>query len=163
MSSKQIALSRSEERALDGLAESNAFWSGLRAKYAEFDALTERQYTLLREEIEKRQWERGAHRIAGQPVRNRFADRQGRPKCALRTKPYCSEIATVVAGQWGYCAAHAPAAAEALEAWRVERAAEREHHDVPAPSPSPPQTKSVFAEYLDRLDAQDDDTSGFEP
>jgi hypothetical protein len=159
---KQITLSRSEEKLLDDLADSNDFWCSIRAKYAEFDALTEAQYVLLRGEIERRAWQRGANRVAGQPVRNKFASKSGEPKCAHRTKPFCTEIATIVVGQWGYCAQHAPAAATALEAWRAERIAERQRTDV-APSPSPPQTKSVFAEYLDRLDAQDDDTSGFEP
>jgi len=101
---KQIALGKVEEQVLDDLAEHNDFWASIRAKYAEYDALTESQYALLRGEIEKRAWQKTAKHVLGVPVRNKFADNSGRPKCAERSKPYCSEIATEVVGQWAYCA-----------------------------------------------------------
>jgi hypothetical protein len=122
---KQIELSRSQEIALDNLARSSKFWSSVRAKYAEFGALTSRQFEILEDAIERRAWQRSALRVAGAPVRNRYKTDGGKPRCAHAERPWCTAAATIIVGALGYCAAHARAAMEARDEWLRARAEER--------------------------------------
>lgn len=122
---KQIVITKSDERLLDDLANRSDFWSSIRAKYAEYGTLTERQHDLLVEEREKHAWRKDAPRIGGVAIRNRFATEGGRPRCAHRGKPWCREAATVVVGTFGYCHDHAGEAEDDLNDWLEARKAER--------------------------------------
>lgn len=122
---KQIAITRTEEMLLDELAETSAFWSSVRAKYAEYGALTERQHELLSEEREKRSWTKSATKIGGVPVRNRYLTDKAQPRCAHRGKPYCRYEATHVVGSFGFCNEHTLEAREALKTWLDDKRAER--------------------------------------
>lgn len=122
--SKQIAISKSEEHALDDLAHQSDFWSRIRAAYAAYDALTERQYELLREHIARNSWKRNAARVAGHPVRNKYCAGDGTPRCAHRGTPWCKATSTRVVGAFGYCAEHADEARAEFDAWKASHTAQ---------------------------------------
>jgi hypothetical protein len=122
---KQIAITKSDERLLDDLANGSDFWSSIRAKYAEYGTLTERQRDLLVEEREKQAWRKDALRIGGVAIRNKFTTQGGRPRCAHRGKPWCEDAATIVVGAFGFCHDHAGEAEDELKDWLDARKAER--------------------------------------
>lgn len=117
----QKTLSKSEERALDGLAASSEFWASVRAGYAEYDGLTEKQYDRFVEALEKNAWRADAPTIDGKLVRNKFKTKSGAAKCANRAKPFCHAAASIVIGAYAYCADHAAEAQADLDAWLEAR------------------------------------------
>jgi hypothetical protein len=120
----QHTLSAAEEKLLDTLAQRRPFWGAVRAKYAEFGSLTTGQYECFQRDASRIEWERGAPRVGGTPVRNKF--RAGKqPRCASREE-FCKEPATTVVGVFGYCAEHVEDAREAYNEWNAARIAERE-------------------------------------
>jgi len=120
----QHTLSAAEEKLLDTLAQRRPFWGTVRAKYAEYGAMTDGQYECFTRDAARIEWERNAPRISGTPVRNKF--RSGKkPRCASRDK-FCPEPATTVVGQFGYCAEHTEDAREAYNDWLESRQAARE-------------------------------------
>src|ERR1700729_914682 len=121
---EQIELSRKQERILDALAESSRFWGSIRAKYAEFGALTARQFELFERDAARMEWQRGAQRIGDVAVRNKLKT-AGKPRCAHREQPWCHAVASIVVGSWGYCGQHAPQAQEELDDWKGARNEER--------------------------------------
>lgn len=122
---KQHSLSATEERALDDLAKRNKFWGSVRAAYADYSGLTQRQYELFHEQLARDAWREGAPTVDGVAVRNRFVTAGGKPRCAMRTKPACRGEATMAIGQFGYCATHAESAQSDYERWL--RAKKSEH------------------------------------
>lgn len=124
--SDQVALSRSEEKWLDEFAQGSEFWASIRAKYAEFDGLTEKQYAALKRDIERNGWKRNAPKLNGVSVRNKFTTRDGSPRCGHAGKPWCQSAATVVVGSFGYCRDHEDAAREALAEWKRTRDSKRD-------------------------------------
>ncbi len=119
-------LKKSEERALDELAKTSAFWSSVRAGYAQYDGLTLKQYDRLVETLERNAWKADAQRVAGAPVRNKFKTEHGEPRCGHRGKPFCPAAATVVVGSFGYCKDHAAATQRDLDDWLEARKHEQE-------------------------------------
>lgn len=126
--STQIELSTREEKRLDDLAKTSPFWGSIRARYAEWGALTARQHELFVRDCERAEWQKDAQRIAGgTPIRNKFRV-GGKPRCAHRAEQ-CQSVATVVVGTFGYCAAHEADATEELTSWKHDRDAERSERD----------------------------------
>jgi hypothetical protein len=129
---KQVELKRSEERALDEFAKTSDFWSRVRAAYAQYGSLTERQYELLTNQIQKDAWKADAQRLNGIPIRNRFRTEDGLPRCADRAKPYCENEATVIVGAFAFCGDHAEKAQSDLDEWRASHKTERSTETVAA-------------------------------
>jgi hypothetical protein len=121
---EQIELNRKQERVLDDLAKRSEFWGSIRAKYAEFGALTAKQFELFERDSARVEWQKSAQRIAGVPVRNKLKV-CGQPRCADRSRPWCDQPATIVVGDWAYCDQHANNARKELDDWRRARHAER--------------------------------------
>lgn len=120
-STTQVELSKREEARLDDLAKTSTFWASVRCRYAEWGALTQKQNSLFIRDCSRAEWMDGAQKIVGVPVRNKFHVVGGKqPRCANRGEQ-CPEIATVVIGTFGYCAAHSDAATEDLNAWKADR------------------------------------------
>jgi hypothetical protein len=121
----QIELNKKQERILDDLAKTSGFWGSIRAKYAEFGSLTQRQFEIFERDAERIEWQRDAPRVDGVPVRNRYQTDAGKPRCAHRAQPWCQSAATIVVGRWGYCVDHAEEARTELGEWCAARDAER--------------------------------------
>jgi len=156
VSSKTHELTREEQRALDRMAETSDFWSRIRASAAEYDGLTEKQYNLFVQQVERDSWKAGALRVNGVPVRNKFRTGGRKPRCADREKPYCESEATVVVGTYAYCGEHAEAARESLEQWKSSRevtkgVAQKGEANSPASAHS---TANVVARMFDELDGK---------
>ncbi|PZR56280.1 MAG: hypothetical protein DLM50_08395 [Candidatus Meridianibacter frigidus] len=123
---KQISLSQGDEARLDALADRNKFWASVRAAYADFGTLTQRQYELLHEQVSRDAWRANAPIVDGVAARNQFATAEGRPRCANRAKPYCREEATQVVGSFAYCPAHVMEARAAYDEWLREKKSEHD-------------------------------------
>jgi hypothetical protein len=119
--SKQVELTRSQERQLDEFARASDFWSRIRAAYADYGGLTEKQYALFERQREKDAWKADAQRLNGVPIRNRFRTSDGKPRCADRSKPYCESEATIIVGSFAFCTAHAASAKEEYDGWLAGR------------------------------------------
>jgi hypothetical protein len=119
----QHTLSSREEKMLDKLAEGSPFWGAIRAKYAEFGALTDRQHELFERDAARITWQRSAPKVNGQPVRNKFKAGKS-PRCASRTE-FCPSAATSVVGQFGYCNTHVDDAQADYDEWIAARKSER--------------------------------------
>ena len=78
--------------------------------------------------------------------------KHGRLKCAKRVKPYCSEGATVVVGQYGYCPEHTDEAQTSLDTWKAERVRERTAAPpaavVPFTPAEAPKPQSVIQRFI---------------
>jgi hypothetical protein len=131
---KSIELTRSQERALDDFAKISDFWGRIRAAYAEYGSLTEKQYALFERQIERDAWKSDAQRLNAVPIRNRFRTADGKPRCADRAKPYCENAATIIVGTFAFCEQHAAAAKDQYDEWMASRREQRAQEQSSEPS-----------------------------
>lgn len=59
--------------------------------------------------------------VNGRTVRNLYATKDGRPRCAYNHAPYCKSRGSVAVGAFAYCSKHASAAEKALQAYCRDR------------------------------------------